>query len=141
MKDIEKTILACNSYIKSKTEHRFAFCGSCGLYLQGISLGRELHDIDIKFPDLDFNEALSLGLEFNPKLDVLDEYKPENAKYIEVELNGEKLVVETVESIISYKRDMLDYLAHKAKIMDESRIRQREKQTRDLEYLKKEYGL
>lgn len=141
MDNIEKIILDCDSYIREKTSAEFAFAGSCGLYLQNIFLGRDIHDIDIKFLKLPHQKAISLNLEFTPKIDILSDNRVKDVEYVKVELGNRTLLVEEAKSIVEAKKNMLDFLLNRAKIMDEWRIAQKEKFIRDLEYLKKEYNL
>ena len=52
MKELDKRI--CNA-IKRLDEyfgkHKYIICGSVGLYIQGVDLGRVPHDLDLIIPD------------------------------------------------------------------------------------------
>ena len=65
----------------------------------------------------------------------------EDIDKIILDFYGETLLVEEAQSIIEAKKEMLDFLLNRAKIMDETRTIQKEKLIRDFEYLKKEYNL
>ena len=141
MENIEKLILDCNSYIKSKTDEPFAFGGSCGLYLQNILLDRDIHDIDIRFISMPYKKATDLNLKFQPKIDILIDFRPEEPDIKEIQLSGTTILVESVESIVDAKKKMLDFFQNKAKIMDDWRLKQKEKAIRDLKYIKEKYNI
>ena len=139
MKDIDKTIIDCISYIKSKTDEKFVFGGSVALYIQGITLGREIHDIDVRFPNLTIKEVQRLNLNFSPNIDII--FRCLNEGYEEFNLCGEKVLAYTPESVVLAKKIMLDFIENKNKIKTEQTEAQAEKIRRDLKYLKENYNI
>lgn len=142
--DKDKIILDCNEYLKTKTSSRFVFSGTFGLYIQGFAMDRDFHDVDVKFLDLTQKEAKALSFEFSPKIHALNDRvldEGEEYKYVEVEFQGEKLLVFTPKTIINFKKHTLDFIDNKAKIKSRERLYLAEKIRTDLKYLKETYGL
>lgn len=142
MNEVDKIILDSYQYLSSLNIGRFIYSGSYGLYINGIDLGRDLYDIDIRFPDLTLEEKHNLKLEFSPHIDKL----PERLKFgeeiwEEKDFHGVKLLVFTPESIVRAKQVTLNFLSDPKTFMTERRKSQKEKTTRDLNYLKEHYGL
>ena len=141
MMDKVETILKCNEYLKTVTGSRFAFSGSYGLYIQGVELDREFHDMDIKFLDLDREELSKLKVDFEPTIHKLKSSPIGTDDYKEVEFHGEKLLVYTPQFIVDCKKHTLDFIENKAKIKTEGRLYTAEKIKSDLMFLKEKYGL
>lgn len=139
--DRSEIILKCNEYLKAKTDSKFVFGGSYGLYIHGIEFERELHDMDIKFLDLDKDELSKLKLDFSPKIHKLKSSPIGSSEYVEVEFCGEKLLVFTPQFIVDCKKATLNYIENVAKIKSEGRLHSAEKIREDLKYLKEKYGL
>jgi hypothetical protein len=140
MNEIDKIILDSYQYLSSLGLGRFVYSGSYGLYLNGIDLGREFHDLDIEFPDLSLEEKKALKFEFTPEIERVLHIR-QDLKFEEKDWNGIKLLVFTPESIIAAKRHILNFLETPGIIMTENRLSQKEKILRDLGYLKEHYGL
>ena len=142
MNDVDKIILDSYQYLSSLGIGRFVYSGSYGLYLNEITLGRELEDIDIRFLDLSKEEKQNLKLEFSPTIDKIPKMlNPEEDIWEEKDWNGIKILVSTPESIIKAKKRTLDFLSDPKILMTEKRLAQKEKIIRDLDYLKEHYGL
>jgi len=141
MENIDKIILDCIKYIRKKTDLDFVIGGSYGLYIYGILLDRDFHDIDIKFLDISLSDAKKLNLHFKPKIDILPTVEELDLKYEEVEFHGEKVLVFTPETTVEAKKNMLDFLENRARIITPEREIQKEKLKHDLEYLKEKYNL
>lgn len=142
MNEVDKIILDSYQYLSSLGIGRFVYSGSYGLYLNGISLGRELEDIDIRFLDLSKEEKQNLKLEFSPTIDRVPKMlNPEEDLWEEKDWNGIKILVSTPESIINAKKRTLDFLSNPKTFMTKRRKSQKEKILQDLEYLKEHYGL
>ena len=127
-------------YISSITTSRFVYGGSYGLWLWGIDLGREPHDLDIKFLDLSVEERKALTLDFTPTIDKLPNISTD-LEWKELEYEGLKLLVFTPESIVAAKKYTLDFLKRPKIIMSDRRLHHKEKVERDLAWLKEKYGL
>ena len=142
MNEIDKIILDSYQYLSSLGVGRFVYSGGYGLYLNGIDLGRELKDLDIRFLDLSPSEVHSLNVDFNPKIDKLPMIlNSEEEQWEEKDWNGIKVLVSTPESIILAKKKTLNFLSDPKTLMTETRESQKEKILRDLEYLKEHYEL
>ena len=136
----EDIILTCNKYLKETVNSRFVFGGSYALFMQGIDLKRDFHDIDIKFLDLDVKERRNLKLDFSPAIDKLPNVDIP-LEYKEIEFCGEKLLVFTPQTIVDCKKFCVDFIENKAKIKSPTRLAGLEKIKRDLIYLKENYNL
>ena len=134
-------ILQCIRYLKEITESRVVFSGSYGLYIQGIDLNRDFHDIDIKFLDLNEDALKKLRLDFKPVIHKLKECHAVSPEYKEVDFHGEKILVFTPKTIIDCKKYTLDFIENGAKIMSPGRIHSAEKNKADLQYLKEHYEI
>ena len=140
MNEINQIILDSYQYLSSLGIGRFVYSGSYGLYLNGIDIGRELHDLDIELPDLSLNEKHNLILEFTPNINKVPKINL-NFRFEEKDWNGLKILVFTPESIVEAKQYILNFLSDPKTFMTKNRLAQKEKILRDLEYLKEHYGL
>ena len=140
MNEIEQIIQDSYQYLNSLEVGRFIYSGSYGLYLNGINIGREFHDLDIEFPDLSLDEKHALRLEFTPNINKVPKINLD-FKFEEKDWNGLKILVFTPESIVMAKQYILNFLSNPKTKMIEKRKSQKEKILRDLEYLKEHYGL
>lgn len=134
-------ILECVKYLKTKTNSRFVFSGSYGLYIQDIDFNRDFHDIDVRFLDLSEEELKKLHLDFQPQIHKLGECPVNNPEYKEVEFHGEKILVFSPKTIIDCKKCTLDFIENKAKIKSATRLYVAKKIKDDLKYLKENYGI
>ena len=142
MNEIDKIILNSYQYLSSLGIGRFVYSGSYGFYINSIDLGRDLYDLDIRFPDLTLEERYSLKLEFTPHIDKLSEkLQLGDNMWEEKDFYGTKLLVFKPENIIKAKKATLDFLSDPRTLMTERRKSQKEKILRDLDYLKEHYGL
>lgn len=140
MNEVDQIILDSYQYLSSLGIGRFVYSGSYGLYLNGINIGREFHDLDIEFPDLSLDEKHALRLEFTPNINKVPKINSD-FKFEEKDWNGLKILVFTPESIVEAKQYILNFLSDPKTKMTEKRKSQKEKILRDLGYLKEHYGL
>lgn len=137
----KEIILSSYQYISSKTNSRFVYGGSIGLWLWGIDLGRAPHDLDVKFLDLSVQERKLLDLDgFTMKIHKLANI-PISLEWKELEYEGLKILVFTPETTIAAKKYDLDYLNKPGILMTDRRKHHKEKLIQDFEYLKEHYGL
>lgn len=142
MNEVDKIILDSYRYLSSLNIGRFVYSGSYGFYINGIDLGRDMYDLDIRFPDLTLEERCALKLNFTPRIDKLSErLKFGEEIWEEKDFHGVKLLVFTPESIVRAKQVTLNFLSDPKIFMTERRKSQKEKILRDLDYLKEHYGL
>ena len=139
----KQLVLSLNRFLREKYNTEVVFSGSLGLFLSGIDLGRESHDIDVKVIGIDPNilRKDKKNYDFEFPVHFLGYGKisyPE--KYHEVDINGEKVLVSTVETIMNYKKSSIKFNETR-KIKNEFTERKRQKDIRDLEYIKEKYGI
>jgi len=140
--DIKEIILSSFQYIPSKTSSRFIYGGSCSLAIWGIDLGREVHDLDIAFPDLSVKERMALDLSDFPDIRIHKLANvPIETEWKEVEYEGHKLLVFTLDTFMAVKKYDLAFLNRPGLTMTDRRIHHKEKVIRDLAWLKEHYGL
>ena len=108
MKELDKRI--CNA-IKRLNDYfgecRYVICGSIGLYIQGIDLGRIPHDFDIFIPNKRRESLLRLFRLIITQSDWILDFpkRPLEGKEIikDFEFHGLKVKCQTVESIMECK--------------------------------------
>ena len=128
-----------NNILKEKYGTDIIFGGSLGLYLNGIILDRDFSDIDVKVVGIDPNiprkdkADFDVPIHFLGNTDIPLEYK-------EIEIDGEKILVYTVETILNCKKHSISFNKTR-KIKNEFTERKIEKDTKDLEYIKEKYGI
>lgn len=89
-------------------QHKYIICGSVALYMQGIDLGRELHDLDLIIPDRPLQTLIRLfRIAYKQSGFILDFPKrPLEGKeeIIIIDFNGLSVKVQTKEDILKCKR-------------------------------------
>lgn len=138
--EIISTVLNCNAYLKTITTSKFVFGGSYGLFLNGIYLNRDFHDIDVKFLDLSVEERKKLKIDFKPSVDKLANI-PIDLSYNEVIINDTPLLVFTTKSILDCKKYQLDFINNDMTTKTEKRLGHREKILADLKFIRDTYGI
>ena len=136
---VKQLILTLNKTLKEKYDTDIVFSGSLGLRLRGIELEREPHDIDVKVVDVDpkivRKEKYDLGIPVH-----FLGYTKVPLEYDAVDVDGEPVLVYTIETIINCKKASIEYNATRW-IRNEFTEMKREKDMKDLEYIKEKYGI
>ena len=140
-KQIYENIASLNRELKNLFNADIIFSGSYGLYLNGIKLKREFHDIDIKVIGIDPRLVRKEGKCITSMTPIhFLGFTNVPLEYHEIEINGEKILTYTVETILRCKKETIRY-NERRKIKTEFTERKSEKDKKDLEYIKEKYGI
>ena len=109
MKELDERI--CNA-IKRLDEyfgkHKYIICGSVGLYIQGVDIGREPHDLDLIILDRPIRSLIRLfRIAYKQSGFILDfPIRPleGNESIITIEFQGYSVRVQTKEDILKCKK-------------------------------------
>ena len=115
----------------------YVICGNAALVVNGISLGRNLNDVDIRLfcenPDI-----VRAGLVLMPvRVDVLSNAIDVNVEYVPKMIDGKEFLVQTVQNTIDTKYLLQKYWEETVG----EECPKLEKIRRDLAYLKDTYNL
>ena len=135
----ERIVTTLNRTLRERYGTDVIFGGSFGLYLKGIVLDRDFHDIDVRVVGIDPNIVRAEGVESEVPVHFLG-YTEVPLECEEVDVCGEKVLVYTPETIIRCKKHTIAYNETR-KIKTEFTRRKSEKDRKDLEYIKEKYGL
>ena len=120
----------------------YVICGSVGLYMQGIDLKRDFHDMDIIIPGVKRENLLRLWrlvwtqsgfrLDF-PEIPEVEQAQMPEREIIEMDFNGLKVKVQEKKDILRYK----EVVAVKSLWSDFDN----KKQEADIKKIKQEYNI
>lgn len=136
---IKQLVLSLNKTLREKYNTDIIFSGSLALYLQGIELNRDFHDIDVKVVDVDPKVVRKNHIDFELPIDFLG-YTDITLESKEIDVDGQKILVYTPETIMKHKVSSINFNRHR-KIKNELTERKVEKDLRDLRYITENYGI
>lgn len=113
MSELDKRICAAIERLDQKFGPlTYVICGSIGLYIQGVDLGRDFHDIDIFIPGKKRELYLRFfRLVYNQsgfKLDFLKRYFEDEEIIVETDFYGHKILVQEKTDILLAKEKIVE---------------------------------
>lgn len=132
-------ILAVDRALREKYGTDIIFSGSFGLWLDGIDLGREFHDVDVKVVGADPRVIRKDKFDFNLPIDFLG-VTDVPLEYKEIDFHGRKILVYTAETIMNIKKSTVRF-SKTRKIRNIFTERTGKKHQADLDYIKEKYGM
>ena len=137
--DAERIALTLNKMLREKFDADVVFGGSLGLFLNGIVLDRDFHDVDVRVLNVDPKVVRKEGVEYEIPIHFLGNTTVP-LEYKEVDVQGEKILVYTPETILNCKKYTIQFNETR-RIKNEFTERKNEKDRKDLAFIKEKYGI